>query len=127
MLPSKEAAKTALRRAGLFPAARSLTRRMSREVQAGLAADRRLYGRFIRSGDLVYDVGVDLGQKSEIFLALGARVVGVEPNPLCTPTLRWLFGRDPRFHLVPKAVGDRLGRMQLNVPGDQPPSGRAQC
>ena len=46
MLP-KEAVKTALRRAGLFPAARSLVRRISREVQAGSQADGRTEGRFL--------------------------------------------------------------------------------
>jgi FkbM family methyltransferase len=117
MRSPREAVKTALRCAGLFPVARSLLRRMSRGVRAGLAADCRLYGRFIRSGDLVFDVGANLGQKSEVFLALGARVVGIEPNPLCAPSLRWQFGRHRHFHLVPKALADRPGRMQLNAPG----------
>ena len=104
-------------RAGLFPAARSFYRRVSRSTRAARQADRRFYSAFIRPGDLVFDVGVNLGQKSEVFLECGAEVVGIEPNPLCGPTLHHLFDGEPRFTLVPKALAASEGRMVLHFAG----------
>lgn len=42
--------------------------------------DRNFYGKYVRPGDLVFDVGANRGQSSEIFLALGAKVVAFEPQ-----------------------------------------------
>ncbi len=42
-----------------------------------------LYKQFISPGDLVFDVGANVGSRSKVFLTLGARVVAVEPDPRC--------------------------------------------
>lgn len=98
----------------LFPRARSLYRRLSRQVQAAKRIDHELYSPLIREGDLVFDVGSHLGIKTEIFLEKGARVIAVEPNPLCHPTLQYAFGSNSRFTLLPCALSDTKGRMILN-------------
>jgi FkbM family methyltransferase len=48
----------------------------------------RFYKQFIRRGDLVFDVGANIGAKTAAFLAAGARVVAVEPNPLCVEEIK---------------------------------------
>jgi hypothetical protein len=40
----------------------------------------RLYGQFIKDGDLVFDVGSHVGDRAASFSRLGARVVAVEPT-----------------------------------------------
>ena len=45
------------------------------------AAMDRLYGNFVRPGDLVFDVGAHVGDRVASFRRLGARVVAVEPQP----------------------------------------------
>jgi hypothetical protein len=60
-------AKRFLRKAGVFPMARSLYRRLSPAVQAARRVDRKLYSTFIGSGDLVFDVGAFLGEKVGYF------------------------------------------------------------
>jgi hypothetical protein len=40
-----------------------------------------LYRRFIRPGDLAFDVGAHVGDRVASFRRLGARVVAVEPQP----------------------------------------------
>jgi FkbM family methyltransferase len=42
----------------------------------------------IRRGDLVFDVGANIGDRTRIFLAVGARVVAFEPQPSCAGTLQ---------------------------------------
>src|SRR5213595_567146 len=45
------------------------------------AAMDRLYTRFVKPGDLVFDVGAHVGDRIAAFRRLGARVVACEPNP----------------------------------------------
>ena len=40
---------------------------------------RRLYGQFVRSGDLVFDIGAHVGNRTRAFAGLGCRVVALEP------------------------------------------------
>ena len=60
----------------------------------------RLYGKFVRPGDLVFDVGAHVGDRVASFQRLGARVVAVEPQPAMVRALRLLYGRS-------KSVDDR--------------------
>src|SRR6266436_503898 len=46
--------------------------------------ERQFYGRFVKRGDLAFDIGANTGAKTAAFLSLGARVVAVEPNGQCT-------------------------------------------
>ena len=40
-----------------------------------------LYARFVKAGDLVFDIGSHVGDRIAAFRRLGARVVACEPNP----------------------------------------------
>jgi FkbM family methyltransferase len=68
-----------------------------------LDAKLQLYRQFIRRGDLVFDIGANLGNRVEAFLALEARVVALEPLPDCAAHLRSTFGA--KCLVVEKAVG----------------------
>jgi FkbM family methyltransferase len=54
-----------------------------------------------RAGDLIFDVGANVGEKTDIFLRLGARVVAVEPDEAGQGVLRDKF---LRYRLAPKPV-----------------------
>lgn len=73
----------------------------------------RLYRRFLAEGDLCFDVGANVGDRTELFLALGARVVAVEPQSACVEALARRFGS--RIELVPAALGPRPGEAELLV------------
>jgi len=76
---------------------------------------RTFYRAFIARGDLCFDIGAHLGDRTGYFLSLGARVVAVEPQPLLMAVLRRLYGRDPRVILVESAVGTSPGRALLRI------------
>ena len=61
--------------------------------RARAAAMDRLYGQFVRPGDLVFDVGAHVGDRLASFARLGARVVALEPQPALARVLRLLHGR----------------------------------
>src|SRR5262249_50866799 len=56
------------------------------------AAMDRLYGQFMKPGDLAFDVGAHVGARVASFLRLGARVVAVEPQPAIACVLKLIYG-----------------------------------
>lgn len=76
---------------------------------------RRWYAPLVAPGDLVFDVGAHLGDRTAAFSALGARVVAVEPNPSLVPWLRRLVGHRSGVVIVPCAAGPSVGSASLAV------------
>jgi FkbM family methyltransferase len=79
-----------------------------------------LYGRFVKSGDLVFDLGAHVGDRISVFRRLGARVVAVEPQPALIRTLKLLYGRDRAIIIEPFAVARNLGTLELKLNLDNP-------
>ena len=76
---------------------------------------RRLYRRFVQPGDLVFDIGAHVGDRTAAFRALGCRVVAVEPQPAAARLLRLLHARDPKVAIVEAAVGSAPGRATMRI------------
>jgi FkbM family methyltransferase len=79
-----------------------------------------LYGQFVRTGDLVFDIGAHVGDRIGAFRRLGARVVAVEPQPAPMQALRMLYGRDQAVALEPVAIGANTGEVELYLNLDNP-------
>ena len=88
--------------------------------QRDRAAMGRLYARFIKPGDLVFDVGSHVGDRVAAFRRLGARVVVCEPQPALVTMLRLIYGRDRTVKIVPAAVGRAVGQIDLKINVDNP-------
>ena len=80
------------------------------------AAMDRLYGRFVKRGDLVFDIGAHVGDRVASFRRLGARVVAVEPQPALVKVLKLFYGRDADVAIEAVAVGRSTGTIE---PDDQ--------
>ena len=76
---------------------------------------RLFYSQFVRAGDLVFDVGANLGNRTEAFLALGARVIAVEPQEECVKTLRQRFASRSMLSVEPVALGARESQATLHL------------
>jgi FkbM family methyltransferase len=81
---------------------------------------RRLYAPMVGEGDLVFDVGAHLGDRSVAFASLGARVIALEPQPHVARWLRRLVGRNARITIRPEAVGSEPGAARLAVSRGSP-------
>ena len=75
----------------------------------------RLYSRFVRQGDLVFDVGSHVGDRIGSFRRLGCRVVAIEPQPRLVRILRRFYGRDPNVTIEAGAVAAALGSIELFI------------
>ncbi len=76
---------------------------------------RRLYRQFVAPGDLVFDLGAHVGNRTRALRALDCRVVALEPQPDCARVLRLLFGWTCEVTIVEAAVGTTGGRAQLTL------------
>lgn len=80
----------------------------------------RLYGGFVRAGDLVFDVGAHVGDRVASFRRLGARVVAVEPQPTMVKVLKLFYGRRADVAIEAVAVGRSVGTTRMMINADNP-------
>lgn len=78
--------------------------------QAGL---RHLYRHLVPTGAVVFDIGAHVGDRSAAFLALGARVVALEPQPSLAHWCRRMAG--PELLLLEQAAGPRAGHAEIAI------------
>lgn len=73
---------------------------------------RDFYSQFINAGDLVFDIGANVGDRTAVFLELGAEVIAVEPQTECA---RQIAARFPHVHVVSIAVGDKYAQATMLI------------
>ena len=103
-----------LSQVGLLDSARSA----KRLFWSATARQRRrqalaFYSQFIRKDDLCFDIGANVGARTDIFWRLGARTVAVEPQPHCAQELRRLHGHHASVAIVESAVGSAVGKERM--------------
>ena len=83
-----------------FPSAYFRIRNMARRVVGTERDVKKLFQSRVAAGDVVFDIGANIGAYSAAFLGLGARVVAVEPQPQLARYLRQRLGplRCDRWH-----------------------------
>lgn len=79
-----------------------------------------LHATLVRPGDLVFDIGAHVGDRTSSFRRLGARVVTLEPQAGPMLVLRLLHGSDRQVTLLQAAAGARAGEIELRVNSANP-------
>jgi FkbM family methyltransferase len=79
------------------------------------AAMDALYSRFVEPGALAFDIGAHVGDRIGSFRRLGARVVALEPQPLCAAVIRAIYAGDSNVTLVEAACGAEAGTLTLRI------------
>ncbi|MDY6918093.1 MAG: FkbM family methyltransferase [Chloroflexota bacterium] len=107
-----------LKRVRLLRAARRLWFRWNAIQPWGEPRRRRramlpFYSQFIGEHDLCFDVGANMGDRTEVFVKLGGRVVAVEPQDVCVGRLRKKYGENASVRIVPKALGEKEGEAEM--------------
>jgi FkbM family methyltransferase len=80
-------------------------------------AEQKVYEPYIETGDLVFDIGANIGDKTQVFLNLGARVISCEPQNVCMNYMKNRFGNryGDQLIFVNKGVGDQEGRLEISI------------
>jgi FkbM family methyltransferase len=95
----------------LHSRARGLVKKAGKVLSHGQSL--RFHQALIKKGDLVFDIGANVGDMTALYLELGARVISVEPQAECLKTLGTRFGRHPEVTIVPMAVGESEGQQDM--------------
>lgn len=74
------------------------------------------YSQFIRPGDLVFDIGANVGNRVSSFLACEAKVVAVEPQPTCVNMLKEKFGN--RITVESVGIGATRAELEMQIATD---------
>jgi FkbM family methyltransferase len=104
------------------PAASSLHRSLdfywgNAERDAAMDA---FHAQLVRPGGLVFDVGAHVGDRVASYRRLGARVIAVEPQPLCGRALTEIFADDSGVTVVEAACGAEPGTVTFYVNSANP-------
>jgi FkbM family methyltransferase len=76
---------------------------------------------FVRPGDKVFDVGLNKGTCTKMYLDHGAsEVFGFEPRRKAREEIPKYLLIDPRFKLMPFALGDASGITEIYIPDRNP-------
>ena len=114
----KDIIVVSLRALGLYRAAKLARIRLDSLHPQKRAHKRQalvFYSQFIKRGDLCFDIGAHVGNRTEILLGLGAKVVAVEPLDNCMDTLRIRYGNNPKVILINKGLADSVGTRKLLI------------
>lgn len=80
----------------------------------------RIYSKFVKRGDVCFDIGANLGIITDSLLKLGVKVVCVEPQKACLDILREKFKDNKNVFIVGKAIGEREGEAEISICEDAP-------
>lgn len=82
---------------------------------AVLAVFGRLYRQFVEPGDIVFDIGANIGENTALLANLGARVVAVEPLAQCAAAITAAIREDADVQIEQCAIGSHAGTLELAV------------
>jgi FkbM family methyltransferase len=100
-----------LLRPALIVARNSIQRDKKSEHRARV----QFFSRFVRPGDLCFDLGCNVGHMSEALLDIGARVVAVDPQADCIREAHARVGHKKRIEFVCTAGGASQGTAKLFI------------
>jgi FkbM family methyltransferase len=112
--------KAALNKLGLLDTVRhkqsyrDLAAKFNKKLRELTRAEINFYSVFINPGDLCFDIGANIGGKTNIFYKIGANILAVEPDPEAFFTLSKRFGKNNKVVLINKGIGAASGELLLN-------------
>ncbi len=126
------AIKNGLGAVGLLRSGENFVRWLRKETPAGKhffekqQLMRGFYSQFVKPGDLCFDVGANLGNRIEIFLSLGAKVIAIEPQESCLQYLRQKYKNPDQVVLIPKVLDETIGERALLIASESAVSSMAE-
>lgn len=73
------------------------------------------YKKFVSNNDLCFDIGANIGERTDILLKLGARVVAVEPQSKCFNMLKRKYRNNNVVYVLKNAVGSEEKEAELMI------------
>lgn len=96
-------------RVGLYNPLRDFYYRM----RANNPRRRKFLAQFLPKGSLCFDIGANIGEMTDLFRSMGAKVIAIEPQKPCADYLRKKYRHDGQVIVVEKALSSREGTMEM--------------
>lgn len=80
----------------------------------------KFFSQLMEAGDLVFDVGAHIGDKTQLYLRENARVICIEPQPNCCSKLNDRFGSNPQVTIEQVGLAEAPGSLQLLICSSSP-------
>jgi FkbM family methyltransferase len=74
-----------------------------------------IFDDLIAEGSLCFDVGANVGKKTDLFLSLGAKVVCIEPQANCIDTLSEKFKDNKNVKIINTALGEKEDELDIFI------------
>jgi len=75
----------------------------------------RFYSRFLKKNELCFDIGANIGNRTDIFLGLGCRVIALEPQDTCFRYIKKKISKNKNAIILKKAAAAKTGTKKLYV------------
>jgi FkbM family methyltransferase len=94
----------------------AFSRLFNQDYLAKFNQETSFYSTLLKPSDLCFDVGANIGEKSEVLLKVGANVIAFEPQPDCVQELqaRCIPYRN-KLEICQSAVGAEIGEAELYI------------
>jgi FkbM family methyltransferase len=92
---------------------REFKKQFSRAHKIEYSRRKKFYAQFVRPNDLCFDVGASFGNRVAPLLAIGARVLAVEPQEICYTYLQFKFQK--KIILVKKGIDEMPGIKKFHI------------
>ena len=76
--------------------------------------------KLINKGDLYFDIGAHLGDKSKPFIEKKIKTIMVEPIPACVKSLKKLYSKNSIVKIIPKGLGSKNTKKILSINKEMP-------
>lgn len=83
--------------------------------KASLKRNALFYKQLVKTNDLCFDIGANIGGRTKTFLDLGAKVIAVEPQSIFYNALQKQFSNNNNFKVLQAAVGAINGTLKLKI------------
>lgn len=75
----------------------------------------RFYRRFVKKGDLCFDIGANRGERTDCLVRIGARVIALEPQNSCYTILQNKYKAHPEVTVMRYALGSKEEEAELLI------------
>lgn len=119
-MPSLYQIKTAVKKislaTGTYRPARYLNDLFSRRrFVASFRNDIEFYKKLLPANSFCFDVGANIGEKTDALLRAGMRVLAIEPQPTCVAEIRARCGVPRELQIRQTAIASEIGEAKLYI------------
>ncbi len=101
----------------IYRSYRETQKKRGREKKAARQLRERVafYSQFLKHDQIAFDIGANMGNRTEAFLEIGCKVIAIEPQQECANYLIEKYGENPNLTVINKALDKQAGEQDFYI------------